>query len=541
MRPTTSSRDGGRPATAALPLVSLVLYCLSFPGPLAPQGLGFLSLIALVPLFAWLPSTTLAGAAIAGAVYGAALYAYIVHWLAAYNPLALAFAVALEAIWFAAAFAGAKAASRLPSLAGPLGTAAVWAAVEIIKSLGFLGFPYGTLPYALWRSEAALSLASFGGTAAVSLAIALCNAGLAYAAVGLSARDGRSGRPKAWLSAVPGLLCLAAVAVLGKPGQSGGSPAVSIGSGSGPAEGRYRVALVQACWMKPQNGAADYAASFGRLAELSLEAAGHSPALVVWHETAIRPPLAWNLRHRPNRDDYGFAAGVESFLKGFPVPVLFGDGYVDPDDPRRLAEYNAALLYEGGREAGRYAKMRLVPFTEYFPAEDSMPALASWLVARFGYFWTQGRERTVFSSGGARFAAPICFEDSFGRHVAGFDEPDFFVVLTDDSWARSPHAQTQHLAMSAFRAAETGGVVLRAADSGATAAIGPDGAVVGVLPYFEPGVLLADVEPGRARRTAYEKGGKDADAVIVGLGLAALAAAAARGLASSRRRRRGLD
>ena len=128
-----------------------------------------------------------------------------------------------------------------------------------------------------------------------------------------------------------------------------------------------------------------------------------------------------------------------------------------------------------------------------------------------------------------RFAAPICFEDSFGEHMADFNEPDFFVVQTNDAWAKSAAMQEQHLSMSIYRAAETATVVLRVANTGSTAAVAPNGYVSAELPPFKPGILYADVRRGTAMRTLYERGGRLAEPAIgfAGLALALLACAGA--------------
>ena len=56
-----------------------------------------------------------------------------------------------------------------------------------------------------------------------------------------------------------------------------------------PAEGSFRVALVQPC-VYEQRSAPAYAAAFRKLAALSADAAGRGADLVVWHETAVVPP-----------------------------------------------------------------------------------------------------------------------------------------------------------------------------------------------------------------------------------------------------------
>jgi apolipoprotein N-acyltransferase len=83
-----------------------------------------------------------------------------------------------------------------------------------------------------------------------------------------------------------------------------------------------------------------------------------------------------------------------------------------------------------------------------------------------------------------------------------------------------------------MRAIETGRYMLRATNTGVTAIVAPDGAVVGRLPSFTEGVLEGRVR-GRTGATPYIVAG---NAPILLVSLAVLAAAAARA-----KRRRDTD
>ncbi|TFG85476.1 MAG: apolipoprotein N-acyltransferase [Spirochaetales bacterium] len=504
--------------------VSIALYILAFPG-LVP-GTGLLAFCALVPALLWLEQARPVHAAIFGFAFGALTYTGITYWLIPYHLAALGLSIGLAAFWFAALFfiLALLLSSRrwILALAVPI----VWTAVEIGRSSGFLGFPYGTLPYALYRYDLALRLASVGGVVTVGLVIVSANLGfylstrrflIQNSSAGISAPAGK----RRWLQALPasiGALVMLVVAIAGYPRPT---DAVTRGDPSmAPANGIFRVALIQPNIRKAQKTPADYASAIAILTDLSERALGGSPGLVAWHETAVVPPLEWHLRHRPDRAIYEPLAVLKTFLGDYPVPLLIGNGWADPNGLDRTVGGNATVLYERGIAKNYYIKMRLVPFSEYFPYEKTFPGLARWLVYNFGYFWIPGTEHVLFRVAGMSFATPICFEDSFGEHVADFDEPDFFIVQTNDAWAKSAAMQEQHLSMSAFRAAETGTVVLRVANTGSTAALAPNGSVVAVLPPFETDILLADIRKGTGSHTLYERGGRHIESVIWLSGLA---------------------
>ncbi|MBN1520023.1 MAG: apolipoprotein N-acyltransferase [Spirochaetales bacterium] len=477
----------------------LSLTALAFSFPALTGGFGPLALAAWAPVFLWLDGARTMSAAALGAVFGLAEAAVLYWWLGSYHPAALVLALAVTGFWRALSFAGT---ARLLSVRNPLAILILpllWAGVDAARGAGFLAFPYGTLPYALYRWDAALTLASAGGVALTGLAAWSANTLLFSALRGGQTPGMRLPKAAVWV--------LALAAVLGM-GQAPSSDCVTASDGSAPPEaGRFRVALVQPNLEEKQQGPEDYARAIRVLIDASARAMASSPDLIVWHETAVIPPIEWHLRRRVNRELTDALTELEDFLSASPVPVLLGNGWADPEDPQRRTGGNAALLYEGGAVSGRYLKMMLVPFSEYFPAADALPGIARWLEDSFGYLWTPGTERVALSAGAASVAAPICFEDSFGPHLAGFPDTDFMVVLTDDSWARSAAMQVQHVSMSAFRAAETGSVVLRAANTGCTAAVSPRGRVEASLPPFMPGVLFADVVLGSGTDTLYERGG----------------------------------
>ncbi|HUW68884.1 MAG TPA: apolipoprotein N-acyltransferase [bacterium] len=513
----------------ALFLASLALSIIASNGIL-----NLASLVCIVPMLFLVRRLGPGFSVAAGALHGALLYAAGCSWLGNYHAAALLFVIGLESFWFAIAWGLIAVALRSPSRMAPLLAALLWAAVEIARSYGFLGFPYMTLPYSLADSALALRIASVGGVALVGLLVALANLSL-YCAIRHALESwSRHGALSTALSVLAraffSIALLLAIIGFGHAHDQVGLRDTGLRASTAPASSApsdtIRVALIQAAASVDlpttggsSTGPREWAPMLQRLESLSRQALNNHPDLVAWHETAIVPPVDWYYRHRPDRDVFQFVAEVRSFLATYPAPLLLGAGYASPDDTARHTEYNSAILYSHGDAMQRYDKMKLVPFTEYFPYERYLPGLSRWIIARFGYYWTPGTQPVVFNLGAARFAAPICFEDSFGRHFASFDAPDFFVVLTNDSWARSALMQDQHLAMSRFRAAETGSTVLRVAETGSTAAIAPDGAVIAALPPFKPGILYVDVPLRKAVTTMYEAGGKYLDEVIIAMAL----------------------
>jgi hypothetical protein len=97
------------------------------------------------------------------------------------------------------------------------------------------------------------------------------------------------------------------------------------------------------------------------------------------------------------------------------------------------------------------------------------------------------------------------------------------VNITNDAWFGRSAAPGQHLAMAAFRAVENRAYLVRAANTGISAIVAPDGRVVRASGLFTPAVLSATVAP-RARVSVYTRYG---DVFAWGTVAVALAAALA--------------
>ena len=80
------------------------------------------------------------------------------------------------------------------------------------------------------------------------------------------------------------------------------------------------------------------------------------------------------------------------------------------------------------------------------------------------------------------------------------------VNVTNDAWFGDSTAAHQHLQITRMRALEAGRTLLRAANDGISAIIGPDGRVTSTLPRFQPGVLTGSVQP-RVGLTPYARFG----------------------------------
>jgi apolipoprotein N-acyltransferase len=213
-----------------------------------------------------------------------------------------------------------------------------------------------------------------------------------------------------------------------------------------------------------------------------------------------------------------------------PVAARGGDVLVGVPVLDRTRRYYNAVVSLGASPRQVYAKSHLVPFGEFVPTGFG------WLIAMMriplGEFARGAPDQPPLAVAGQRVAVNICYEDAFGEDIIRpLPAATLLVNVSNVAWFGNSLAPAQHLRISRMRAIETGRYMLRATNTGVTAIVAPDGAVVGRLPSFTEGVLEGRVR-GRTGATPYIVAG---NAPVLLLCLAVLAAATARARAKRRR------
>jgi apolipoprotein N-acyltransferase len=174
-------------------------------------------------------------------------------------------------------------------------------------------------------------------------------------------------------------------------------------------------------------------------------------------------------------------------------------------DPHREVYYNAVLAL--GDEPQWYAKRRLVPLSEFFPVPEFMRDWLKGMDLPYSGFERGGDSQPALDAAGQKLGVTICYEDAYASdQLAVLEDATLLVNVTNDAWFGDSTAAHQHLQISRMRALEAGRTLLRAANDGVSAIIGPDGHVTSTLPRFQPGVLTGSVQP-RIGLTPYARSG----------------------------------
>ena len=159
-----------------------------------------------------------------------------------------------------------------------------------------------------------------------------------------------------------------------------------------------------------------------------------------------------------------------------------------------------------GKMSEPYTKRHLVPFGEYLPYrsffETFLPALAQMNVLSQDIY--KATEASVFDIPFAKAGAVICYESIFPelcRETVG-KGAQILLVSTNDSWFGDSGALRHHLANARLRAIENGVSVIRAANTGISALITPDGKAVKTLGANRRGFIKAQL-PLKTTTTLY--------------------------------------
>jgi apolipoprotein N-acyltransferase len=450
---------GARWRRAAAAGLCGLLIALAFPS----ADLGWLAWVALVPLLVAIRATPPGESFRLGLLAGLVAYGGLVGWIRLFGWPAWALVTLGMALWMAAFAGGASVLAAHYRRQGegawlwivPL----TWMAVEWARSVGPIGFPWGLLGLTQHRGGPVLGLAAAVGVYGVSGVAALANAVIADLLV--------RRRPSV-PSAVAAAVLLGAVVV----------------SSAAPARLPPTVRVIAAIQPNVDPRVKDDAAHADRIIDGLLDQTGRARAagaeIIVYPETAVPDRLASSphLRWAISRQADGAVV-----VAGTPLP-----------GPR-----NGVLILGGDdRPLGQYAKRRLVPFGEagVRPGTSDAP---------------------IPTPAGV-IGLAVCYESAFSGQVRAMAAAgaDLLAILTNDGWFGTTAGPPQHAAHAVLRAVETGRSVVRAANTGASMLIRPDGVVVARQPLGTAGVLVA----------ALPVGGPPTPYVRAGWLLAPLAAAA---------------
>jgi apolipoprotein N-acyltransferase len=209
--------------------------------------------------------------------------------------------------------------------------------------------------------------------------------------------------------------------------------------------------------------------------------------LIVWPESApadVANDLVPYINHL-----YGEALTHGSALV---LGVLRAEG--DESGASVPRYFNSVLALDA--KASWYDKHHLVPFAEFFPVPHFVRAWLRLMSLPYSDFTPGGKDQPPLPAAGLRLGATVCYEDAYGSSMLrALPGADALVNVTNDAWFGHSSARHQHFQIARMRALEEGRYLVRAANDGISALIGPHGEVIARAPEFTPIVLVSSLVP----------------------------------------------
>jgi len=483
------------PAVAAGALVSF-----TFP----PYQFGFVAYIGLIPLLYWSRTGTLKQAFKTGYWWGFGFHTAGLYWIIVGTALG-----GVLALLYLPLYSGVtllllrwlyKRYGSLSVLMFPL----IWTAIEYLRGLGVLGFPWMSIAHTQSYYPVLLQYIDYTGVYGATFWICCLNVAMFYLIETI--REGIAPFSVGKLLSNRKFLKHATIVVvlIITPWLYGRA---IMNSGKW-IQDDVTVSLVQGNVDMSDKASAELVdPSFQLYEKLSLKAAKDNPDLIVWPETAAITYL--KLKEK-------YARWMRKIIVETDTPILTGSFDYVPEEMNGIVTFvthNAAVFFQNELSEGVwYGKTKLVPFGEWFPYEDRFPILQN---LNFGQAnFTPGRKLTILSlyrkkridtlmemsaengeNVPINYAVSICFESVFPDFIQKFTKKgaQFLVVITNNNWFGKTSSLYQHAQFSVFRAIENRLGVAHCSNSGISILVDPYGRVTGESSVFVEDILTGKV------------------------------------------------
>ena len=499
-----------------------LLFALPNPNLLFKNGISIFAWVMYVPYLFLIKKSSLKICWLYGGLYGAACVGFYAYWLYNYNPVCLYIALAIAFVGIALLTLALKGIEYLFSANAWFMQFLLLCSFEYLRTLGFTGVQYGLAAYTQWNSKFLLQGASLGGVFLLNLVIIFSSA-LVFAFISkLSDKkiiakkmigDNELYDGATYINYVSQNQKELAKTSLKLPFTGLGLWAAviiflviygsvsKISSNKMSSNKTVTVAAIQHNDDPHQNGMENFNDSIMRLISLTEEALEINPQIdiVVWPETAVVPSIIYNYYRTDNSDRKKLINYLLNYLNNSDCDFVIGNQHIDVKTGSRKI-YNTSMLFTPGKNVIPPApvvnsKMRLVPFSEYFPYEKYFPHIYKSLLANEKFFLDPGKEITLFNSKDLVIYSPICFENTFPDlcRKACKEGAGVLFCLVSDAWSQSLACQYQHLAMAKFRAVENRIPVVISSVTGQTAFIDMKGQITAMADPFTSTYAVASV------------------------------------------------
>jgi apolipoprotein N-acyltransferase len=457
--------------------VSGALLFLSFPR----HGTGLLAWVALIPLFwALREPVSIRQGLLLGFITGLICHIGLLYWIAyvivnyGYLPLYLGIIIMVLLASYLSLYTAIFAAGIVfvrQKFALYLIAPALWVCLEYCKSNLFTGFPWENLGYSQYQNIYLLQFADISGVSGLSFLIVLVNAAFFEVIIKKTKRE---------------VVVFAVVLLVSAGIVTYGFHRIKQVDTTLQNATKMEVSLIQGNLDQSTKWNKDYQQETINIYErLSLQNAPADEGLIIWPETAV--PFNY-------QDENNFQKQISYIPARTGSWLIFGSTSYEKTKSDTDYYNSAYLLSPTGEIKEKYDKVHLVPYGEYVPLRDIFPFIRK-LTAGMGDF-SMGSGYNPLNLNNRKIGVLICYEGilPFAARTYKKNGAELLVNITNDAWFGPTSAPYQHFSMSVFRAVEARLYLVRAANTGISAIVDPNGRIIGQTNIFEKATLRGDVK-----------------------------------------------
>lgn len=458
------------PVNLVLSVASGILLFLSFP----KFGFGFFAWFSLVPLLYALRGKSLSEGFLIGMISGLVYNVGIIYWVTlvvvryGYLPFYFGvFVMLLLAVYlsmYVSLFSAGVIFFRGRGIPEIISAPLLWTCLEYGKSYLITGFPWENLAYSQYLNTFVIQIADITGIYGITFLVVFINC-VFYDLISVHTE-----KKRVLTEVVIGCVLVALVFCYGMLSIDNLEETLKDAKSG-------EVALIQGNIDQSIKWNPRYQSkTLDIYRDLSTDVLQSERGLIIWPETAT--PFFFQNVDDKHKDVLSVAKKSKSYL-------LFGSPSFVREEGKTRFLNSAYLISPAGNIIGRYDKVHLVPYGEYVPLRSFFPFLDK-LVVGVGDFCS-GKGYHPLMMDGEKIGVLICFEGIFPEISREYRRRgvSLLVNITNDAWFGRTSAPYQHLSMIVFRAVENRLYVIRAANTGISAIIGPTGKIISKTGLFE--------------------------------------------------------
>lgn len=401
-----------------------------------------------------------------GMSHGSAMVVVLAGWLGLSLLQAVSGALIFPiVVWFGRGRAAHRWPFVMPFLVGGL-----WALMEWGQTFFWFGVPWGRLALGQVNIPIMVRSASLFGSYFVTFMIVSVGMLLALAIV-------RPPHLKICALCAGGLVVLELLLGIG----------VTLGYSVQDSSKTMRVAVLQGNISSSDKWNMSVEDIIDEYSDLCIAAAEQGAKLIVWPETALPITLEGNPTRIQRICNLAVSCNADLLV-----------GLFTNDTEGR--DQNSLVLFrrDGTISDEIYSKRHLVPFGEYLPMRlvimTLIPPLAE--VAMLENDLVPGADSGLIQVDDVSIGSLICFDSIYEQLTrrSVLDGAQLIVLSTNDSWFGDSAALRMHNSHDQLRAIESGRTVIRAANTGISSVIGPDGTVIDCLDDNVQGIIVCDAD-----------------------------------------------